>query len=769
MQTKKPRRTPVEARSDSERNRRGRGTAAESKVEPRRARGAGGESKVESGPSRRAGTKRPMTSEDLWALPRVSSPVPSPDGKSLVVSVTNCSVDANRGVSRLWIVPANADDAGTGAPDDRARALTSGDKSATNPAWSPDGRRIVFTRKPEGEKGDAGAPAKRPAVSKPGPRFPNASQLYLLDLEGGEPERVTDLPLGVTHPKWFPDGRRVAFLSPVYKDALTIEAAAARAQQLQDDPVKAHVTEDRFYRYWDTWLTDGKISHIFVLDLDTRELIDLIPESTAIFDDMEAGHIFDISPEGDEVVFGCTRSQPPHDPVLFGVFTVPVPPRKTDRAGKITEITPKQGVVDAMDPVYSPDGRWILFGIQREFGFYADRHRLVLHDRKTRKQSVLTESWDHSASNPIFTADGKTVYFEAEIDARSAFWKLDVQRALADPDRNPPREVIRGGTLSRPMLAGNRIFFGMSTIVSPPEAYSCDLNGNNRRRHTAFTQETMDRIAPSAHEEVYFTGAEGHSVHMTVVYPPGYTDGGLSDEAGPQVDGGKAPKKLPLVHMIHGGPHGVFGDGWHWRWCALTFAAQGYVCALVNFHGSTSWGQEFAASILGRWGDQPYHDVMAATDLLVDRGIVDPKRMAVSGGSYGGYLVSWICSQTDRFACAVNHAGVCDFQTQYASDFTQGRARAMGGEPWDNLEGMDRYNPMRHASGFKTPMLVVHGELDYRVPYVQGIEIYNVYKAMGIPARLVIYPDENHWILKPRNSVHWYGEVFDWFDRWLKK
>src|SRR5690606_5930589 len=240
------------------------------------------------------------------------------------------------------------------------------------------------------------------------------------------------------------------------------------------------------------------------------------------------------------------------------------------------------------------------------------------------------------------------------------------------------------------MLAGNRIFFGMSTIVSPPEAYSCDLRGQDRRRHSAFTQGIMDRIAPSAHEEVYFTGAEGHPVHMTVVYPPGYKDAGLAsgadsrrsgragDDDGEwiqweaEVDGGKAPKKLPLVHMIHGGPHGVFGDGWHWRWCALAFAARGYVCALVNFHGSTSWGQEFAASILGRWGDQPYLDVMAATDFLIDRGIVDPKRMAVSGGSYGGYLVSWICSQTDRFACAVNHAGVCDFQTQYASDFTQG-------------------------------------------------------------------------------------------------
>jgi dipeptidyl aminopeptidase/acylaminoacyl peptidase len=219
--------------------------------------------------------------------------------------------------------------------------------------------------------------------------------------------------------------------------------------------------------------------------------------------------------------------------------------------------------------------------------------------------------------------------------------------------------------------------------------------------------------------------------------------------------------------MVHGGPHAAFGDTWHWRWNAHAFAARGSVIALVNFHGSTGWGQEFTASILGRWGDQPYDDIMAATDHLIAKGLVDPKRMAAAGGSYGGYLVSWIAAKTDRFACIVNHAGVCDFQTQFGSDVTQGRRRAMGGSPWEGIEAMDRYNPIRSASGFKTPMLVVHGEKDYRVPYGQALEIYNILKGKKVPARLVVYPDENHWILKPRNSRHWYGEVLGWLDRWL--
>jgi dipeptidyl aminopeptidase/acylaminoacyl peptidase len=260
-------------------------------------------------------------------------------------------------------------------------------------------------------------------------------------------------------------------------------------------------------------------------------------------------------------------------------------------------------------------------------------------------------------------------------------------------------------------------------------------------------------------QEIRFKGADDDPVQMFVLYPPGEKPRGAKSKGG---------KPFPLVHMIHGGPHSTFGDVWHWRWCAQAFAAPGHAVACVNFHGSTSFGQEFAECIMGRWGDQPYQDIMKATDLLVERGIADEKRMAVTGGSYGGYLVSWIAGQTDRFACIVNHAGVSDFQTQYASDVVHHRARSMGGEPWDDVEGLDRYNPLRSAAGFKSPMLVLHGMKDYRVPYNQGLEIYNVYRAMGLPARLVVYPDENHWILGRANSLHWYGEVLSWLKRWIR-
>jgi dipeptidyl aminopeptidase/acylaminoacyl peptidase len=344
----------------------------------------------------------------------------------------------------------------------------------------------------------------------------------------------------------------------------------------------------------------------------------------------------------------------------------------------------------------------------------------------------------------------------AEDHGRCVLFTLDLAVSRVAGRGHLPREICRGGWFGSPEPAGGRIFLNASSLRLPPEVFVCDAGGKGLRRSTGFTKPGLSGIEMSAIEEEVIPGADGNPVQMFLLLPPGV---GGSD---------KTPKRpWPLVHMIHGGPHGAFGDQWHWRWNAQAFAAPGYLVALVNFHGSTGFGADFTASILGRWGDQPFHDIMAATDHLIGRGLADPARMAATGGSYGGYLVSWIASQTDRFAALINHAGVSDFQPQYASDITQGRARSMGGEPWDNVQGMDRYNPLRHAAGFRSPMLVIHGEKDYRVPHCQGIEIYNVYKAMKLPARLVIFPDENHWVLKPRNSIKWYEEVLGWLDRHL--
>jgi dipeptidyl aminopeptidase/acylaminoacyl peptidase len=693
--------------------------------------------------------RHPITVEDLWALPRVGAPVPSPDGANVLVPVATYSMESNEGATRLWLVPADADGAGSGRAGDPARPLTTAEASSGQPAWSPEGARIAFVRKPGGTKNET--------KGKPGAKYSDQPQLYVLPLDGGEPKRVTDLPLGVVDPRWFPDGRRIAFLSPVYIDALGIDSAAKRAKDIEENPVKATVTEDRFYRLWDQWLTDGKIHHLFVIDLDTGKIQDLTPESRRWFNPDDPTNQYRISPDGTEIVFAACRTQPPHDPVLWGIFTVAVPARVGVRAGRVRPLT-NGYPADVSNPIYSPDGRWIVFGMQREYDFYADRTRLVAFDRSRGTHSVLTEGWQLSADSWSFADDGRTLVISAGTAGRSAIYTLDLGVALAQKGKAKPREFLRGGSFTAPRIAGGRLFMSRSSLREPPEAVVCAIGSKKVKRLTGFTDPVMRTIQVPSVEEVIFTGADGDPVQMYLLYPPGVR---------PTPEGRRPAKRLPLVQMIHGGPHAAFGDEWHWRWNAQAFAAPGYVVALVNFHGSTGWGQKFAASILGSWGDQPYRDVMAATDYLIERGIADPKRMAATGGSYGGYLVAWIASQTDRFAAIVNHAGVCDFQTQYASDVTQGRARSMGGEPWDNIEGMDRYNPMRFAAGFRSPMLVIHGERDYRVPHAQGIEIYNVYKAMKLPARLVCYPDENHWILKPRNSRHWYGEFLGWLDRWI--
>jgi len=698
--------------------------------------------------------KHPLTVEDLWAMPRVGAPRPSPDGKRFVVPVTRWSMETNESVTQLWLAPSDARRAGAGGRGDPARALTGTEAAADQPSWSPCGRRLAFVHKPGGEKVEAGS-------GKEGPSHPDQPQLYLMDLEGGEPERLTDLPLGLADPQWFPDGRRIAFLVPLYGEALTPEGTAKLAEERDDDPLEVHVTEDRVYRFWDRELTPGKFPHIFVLDLETREMMDLTPDSLRWFDWMEPTGQFRIAPGGEEIAFAACKTKPPHDPILWGTFTVKVPKRTRAgaRAGRAREIS-RGHKADAWRPVYSPDGRWILYGMQRDIDFYADRVRLVAYDRKTGAHTVLTEAWDRSAHAWEFARDSRTVIILTEDEARTAYFRLDLPAAMKDAGAKAPRRLVRGGTYGAPHIAGGRIFTNLHSLSKPSEVVTLDLEGKGRRRVTAFTDKMMREIDLGAVREEHFKGAGGRRVQMFLVYPPGVK---------PPAPGKAASKQLPLVQVIHGGPHGISGDNWHWRWNPQAFAAPGYLVATVNFHGSTSWGQEFAKCIQGRWGDQPYEDIMAATDHLIERGLADPKRMAAAGGSYGGYMTTWIASQTDRFACLVNHAGVCDFQSQIGSDITQGDEQNLGGVPWKDIEALDRYNPIRHARGFRSPMLVLHGQKDYRVPYYQGLEVYNIYKAMGLPARLAVYPEENHWILHPRTGRHWYGEVLGWLERWIGK
>lgn len=654
-------------------------------------------------PARR-GT-RPLKAEDLWTQPRVGAPAPFPDGKSVVVPVTRWNIDKNEARTQFLAVPTTG-----GVP----RAITTTDASASEPRVSPDGKRLAFTRK------DASG----------------RSQLMLLPLDGGEARKLTELPLGVFDPRWLPDGSGIVFGSYLLKGHLTHEQTALELKRRADDPVRAHVTEERLYRFWDTWLTTGEVPHLFVYDLSRDVVRDLTPDSTLWFDFMDPSGNYDVSPDGREVAFSGHSFDAARSLLVAHVYTVAI------TGGPVTCLTSSHPA-DNLRPRYSPDGKHLLYGMTHDAEFYADRVRLMRFDRASGQHSEWLGNWDYTPMHWDYLPDGRVV-FEADHDARIKLFVYD--------GTGEPRALTSDGSVSgAAALAGNRVVFQHQTLNTMAELRVLDPAGGPAQRITSFTDDGAALHHVGEVREMRFEGARGETVQMFIVLPPDF-------EAG---------KKYPLVHMIHGGPHGSFGDQWHARWNAQAFAAPGYVVALVNFQGSTGWGQDFAQRIQGEWAARPFEDIMRATDLLIASGLVDESRMAVTGGSYGGYMVSWIAGHTDRFKCIVNHAGVADLTAQYASDVTQGRGRAAGGEAWTALEKQDAWSPIRFAKGMNTPMLVVHGERDYRVPVGQGLLIYGMLKAKGVPARLVYFPDENHWVLKARNSLLWYREVHGWLARWL--
>jgi dipeptidyl aminopeptidase/acylaminoacyl peptidase len=650
----------------------------------------------------RAGA-RPLTAEDLWALPRVGAPVPAPDGTWCVVPVTTYDLERNVGTTRIWRI----------APNMPPTPLTSPEQSSSDPALSPDGRRLAFCRK--GPNGKA--------------------QLHVMSLDGGEAVKLTDLPLAVFDPKWLPDGSGIVFASYLIKSHFTPEATKAEIERRDKDPVKAHVTEDRFYRHWDTWLTTGEVPHLFVIDLATNALRDLTPESTVWFDWMEPGGVYDIAPDGKEIAFSGISWAEQIPTAKSSLYVVPV------AGGAVRCLTADHPSDDAR-PRYSPDGKSIVYGMQHDPFFYADRVRLMRYDRATSKHTEMTSGWDRSPAHWTFGRD-ETLFLETEDAGRVSLFALT--------SSGEPKTIVRGGWVTGARVAGGKVFFAMQSLSQPSEVYTCAADGANLTRWTTFTDEVLSRCAMGEVREMTFAGAGNETVQMFVVFPPGYREG----------------QPLPMVQVVHGGPHATSGDVFHMRWNPHLFAAPGYVAVMVNFQGSTSWGQDFAQRIQGEWAERPFQDIMRSTDVLVAAGIADGKRLAAAGGSYGGYLVSWIAGHTDRFRCIVNHAGVYDALGQYASDWTMGRGRAWGGEAWEGIENIDRCNPARYSSGMNTPMLVTHGERDYRVPINHGLQCYGMLKAKGVPARLVYFPDENHWVLKPRNSIVWYREVHAWLARFL--
>ncbi len=639
---------------------------------------------------------RPIAPEDLWNLARVGQPEPLPNGTAAVVPVTTS--DDGEATTRLWLV----------ALDRTATPLTTG-ASATSPAVAPDGTRVAFLRKPAGT---------------------DHAQLHLMRLDGGEPEPVTDLPLGVAASRWLPDGSGLIVAAPLLRGYGSVEATTVERDRRGEASPEPIVTEDRVYRFWNKWLASGSGDHLFHLDPASGEVRHLTPHLDTVFGLDGPEGTYDISPDGGELLFSALVDLE-SDRYQFALYRLGV------AEGTIERLT-DEPTAHERRPRYSPDGSRLLFGRQREWDFYADHDQLVIYDLTAGAATTVADGWDRAAHGWEFVDDA-TIVLGAHDGPRARLFTLDLDGGL-------PQPLDANHSAHGPRPAGGKLWFRIESLTRPPEVAESSAGAVG-----SFNDELLAELDLGRVEDVEFEGADGDLVQMFVVYPPGFDPS----------------RRWPLVHNVHGGPHGTSGDEWHWRWNSQVFAAPGYVVASVNFHGSIGWGEEFTRSIRGGWGDKPTKDILAATDYLVARGYVDPERMAIAGGSYGGYLVSWLTGATDRFACAVCHAGVNDLVGQWASDITAGREKAIGGVPWDDMDAVLRWSPLAQTAGMTTPTLVVHGERDYRVVVTQGLALYGILKHKGVPARLVYYPDEGHWIERRLNSLHWYGEFLGWLDRWL--
>ncbi|MEM7351158.1 MAG: S9 family peptidase, partial [Acidobacteriota bacterium] len=641
-----------------------------------------------------------------WAMQRVGSPAVSPDGRWAVVPVTVFSHEENKGASDLWLVATD----GSAEP----RRLTWHKGSESSPAWSPDGSRLAFV-------------AKR---SEDDPK-----QLFILPMQGGEAEPVTELPIGVSDPKWFPDGERIAFVASTFPDLNDdFDKVKERLDERKDDKTKAKISDRRALRYWDHYITDGTVPHVFSVDLESRAVKDLMPDYDALM--AFTSLAWDLSPDGHEIAFSANSTEPPWQKLDFNLHLLDL------ESGKIRRITEDNPAWDG-DPLYTPDGRYLLFGRNHRPEIAPDFTRLARYDRASGKIRDLTAEWDHQPSGWQVSADGSTVVFQAQAGGRRNIYKMSI-------DGGEPQRVVRGGATDGVRFAGaEQLVYLMESFQRPDDLYRVSLAGGEATRLTGFNDERLAQIDFGSVEDVTFSGADGEPVQMHVLLPPGFDPS----------------KKWPLLVLVHGGPHGAWLDSFHYRWNAALFAAPGYVVAGVNFHGSTGFGQAFAESILGNHADKPFEDVMKATDHMLERDYVDPARLTAAGGSYGGYMMSWILGHTDRFAALVNHAGVYDLMAQFASDYTWGRSNNYGASPWQDPERIDRYSPSRFAKNFQTPTLILHGELDYRVPVTQGINLHGVLTGKGVESRIVIFPEENHWILKPQAAELWWSEVHGWLDK----
>ena len=665
--------------------------------------------------------KHPITFDDMIHMHRVGDPQISPDGKWVAYAVATPDMEANRNASNVWLVSTEG-----AAP---IQLTQSGHDSG--PVWSPDAKTIAFISSRAGE-----------------------SQVYILSMDGGEAHAWTHLSTGAEMVKWSPDGKTIAFTSSVYPDCKDDACNKLRDEEKGKSKVKAHVADHLLYRHWTHW-SEGKRSHLFVVPAPSAPDQ---AEASAAPRDLSEGADYDIppdersgpedigfSPDSKEICFTAVTDKVEAISTNGDLFLVP-----TAGGAQPKKITTNPGFDG--DPVYSPDGKYIAYHAQLTPEYESDRWRVMLYDRQGGKSENLSETFDRSADQLAWSADSKKIYFVAENETLQPVYAIEA-RVGAQPQKVVAEGFNTGLSISGD---GKTLSFERSSLTMPAELFAAKSDGSGARQLTHHNDSILGNLEMNAPDTFWFVNADGTRVQAMILRPPNFD----------------ADKKYPLLVLLHGGPQTMFSNAWGYRWNPQVFSAPGYVSLMINRRGSTGYGQKFTDEITNDWGGKAYSDVMKGIDATVAKyKYVDGTRMAAAGGSYGGYMANWIATHTGRFKAIISHAGIYDKAAMYATEELWFEEHDMQGTPWTAPENYKKWSPSTYAAElgkYKTPTLIFAGELDYRVPYTQALEFFSALQRQGVPSKLVVFPDEGHWILKPQNAQFWYKTFLDWLAMYLK-
>lgn len=692
--------------------------------------------------------KKPFTFEDMMSLKRIGSPTISPDGKWVLFAAVDVDLKENKRTSHLWVVPTAG---GT------AQQLPTTPAGESGGHWSPDGKSYLYLNSADG-----------------------GTQVWVrgFDSASGTPSvaatKITNISTEADGAIWSPDGKNIVFISEVFPGCMDDACNKFSDQERANSKVKAMVFEHLLFRHWNHYST-GKRSHLFVVSAEGGVAKDLTPGDHDVPPFSLGGQDpYAISPDGKEVAFTSNWDEVGATSTNNDIFVVPI------TGGEPKKLSTSPG--GDSTPLYSPDGKWLAWRMQKRAGYESDRFRLVVYDRKSGEIRNLTEDFDQWVEAMAWSPDSKFIYFTSEKEGAAPIYRLNLPVALAAPKPTGTGiraiEEILGGTNDELNVSsdGKTLVFTQLSVRSPSEVYKIALEGETSAAKPARTgpsstmayksnytaQElshlndaTLANVAMEPVESFWFAGAGGTKVQGFLLKPPRFNK----------------DQKYPVKFLIHGGPQGQWGDEWSYRWNAELFAADGYIVIMVNPRGSTGYGQAFVDGVNKDWGGKPYIDLMNGLDYAEKTyPFIDKDRECALGASYGGYMIDWVLGHTNRFKCLVSHDGMFNTESAYGSTeelwFPEWE---FGDTPWTNREGYRKWSPHLFAAQFKTPTLVVHGQLDYRLDVSEGFQLFTTLQRLKIPSKMLYFPDEGHWVLKPQNSELWYKTVNGWVDSYLKR